>query len=48
MGPDSNDVARTRNVRSARNVWQCYFALNTSQAIAVGNGLAVIPAVNDL
>jgi hypothetical protein len=46
---DSNDVAaRTRNRSTIIIVQQCYVAVNTSQALAVGDGPAVIPAVNDL
>jgi hypothetical protein len=40
-------AARTRN-RSIIFVQQCYVAVNTIQALAVGDGPAVIPAVNDL
>ena len=46
---DSNDtVARTRNVRTGTIAQQCYVAVNTVQARAVGDGPAVIPAVNGL
>jgi len=48
MDLGSNDVvARTGN-RSFLFVQQCYVAVNTIQALAVGDGPAVIPAVNDL
>jgi len=49
IDPDSNVVAaRTGNRRIIINVQQCYVAVNTIQALAVGDGPAVIPAVNDL
>jgi hypothetical protein len=48
MDIDSNDAeTRTRN-RTRINVQQCYVAVNTIQALAVGDGPAVIFAVNDL
>jgi hypothetical protein len=46
---DSNDmVVRTRNKRISGNAHQSYVDVNTLQALAVGNGPTVIPAVNDL
>jgi hypothetical protein len=48
MDLDSNDVAARTGNRSFLSVQQCYVAVNTIQAIAVGDGPAVIPAVNDL
>jgi hypothetical protein len=41
-------AARTRNVRIFLSLLQCYVAGNTIQALGVGDGPAVIPAVNDL
>ena len=49
MDLDSNDVeTRTRNVRIRTILQQCYVAVNSIQALAVGDGPAVIFAVNDL
>jgi hypothetical protein len=47
MDLDSNDAA-TRTGNIFINVQQCNVAVNTIQALAVGDGPAIIPAVNDL
>jgi hypothetical protein len=45
MDLDSNDVAA---LTGSRSVQQCYVDVNISQALGVGYGPVVIPAVNDL
>jgi hypothetical protein len=44
MDLDSNDAA----VRTVINLQEGYVAVNTIHALAIGDGPAVIPAVNDL
>jgi hypothetical protein len=49
MDLDSNDAeTRTMNIRIRIISQQCYVAVNTIQALAVGDGPAVIFAVSDL
>ena len=49
MDLDSNDAETlTGNGRIRINVQQCYVAVNIIHALAVGDGPAVIFAVNDL
>jgi hypothetical protein len=48
MDLDKHDEAARTGNRSRVSVQQCYVALNTIQALVVGDGPAVIPAVNHL
>jgi hypothetical protein len=46
MDIDSIDMAaRTRSIIS---LYQCYVAVNITQALGVGDGPAAIPVINDL